>query len=170
MATGIDKYINDILTKIYANQDLCKLLYYDDRNPLSQSDLADTSVLKTDKLNQRIYITPFSFETTDKTKSTLHIIVNNFELDENTKYFNDLEIDFVICINVRLWEIFDGSDETKTRLSLIVDELLNTFNRQQSKGIGKNHFQFGKIQKFNDWFWGMYLSFRLMEMPTYIQS
>jgi len=72
MATvGIDKYLNDILDKIYANQNLCKYLFYDDPNPLSHTDIVDTTILKRDKQNQRIFVTPFIIEKTDKAKYIL---------------------------------------------------------------------------------------------------
>ena len=170
MAQGADIYLNEILTKIYANHNLCKLLYFDDRNPLSHSNLSDTTILKTDKLNQRLFISPFSIDTTDKTKSTLHIMINNFEFDTETKYYSDFEIDFIICINVRIWEIDDGSELVQTRLNLIIDELLKTFNRQRTIGMGKNHFQYGKIQKYSDYFWGMIISLRAIDLPTYLNE
>jgi hypothetical protein len=61
----------------------------------------------------------------------------------------------------------DDDGNIVTRLSSIVNELFLTFNRQQSVGLGKHHFNLGKIQKFNDYFWGMMVSFKMMECPTY---
>jgi hypothetical protein len=165
-ATGIDKYINDILTKIYANQNLCKLLLFDDYNPLSHSDLVDTTILRTDKTNQRLYITPFSIDIEDKVKSKLHIMINNFELDKDNRFYVDLEVDFIICINVKIWEINDGSNEVKIRANLIMQELLETFNRQRCVGMGINNFKYGKIQKFNEWFWGYTVVLSGMDLPT----
>ena len=154
MAEGIDKYINDILAKIYANQNLCKYLYYDVRNPLAQADIADTTVLKDNKTNQKIFVTPFTIDNTDRTKTTLTIMVDNFYLDEKTKYYEDMKIDFVIACNVRLWELDDNSGEVKLRVNGIWQELNNTFKRKSTVGLGKNHFNYGKLQKFNDYFWG----------------
>jgi hypothetical protein len=153
-ATGLDKYYNDILTKIYANQNLCKYLYYDVANPLAQPNITNTSVLKTNKTNQRIFVTPFSFDTTDKVKSTLHVMINDFEIDRTNYYFEDMSIDFIICVNVRIWELNDGTGEIKIRANGIWEELNNTFGKQRTVGVGKNVFKYGKIQKFNDFFWG----------------
>jgi hypothetical protein len=41
--TTLNDYINIVLNKILANQDLCKYIYYDVDEPLLQSDIADTS-------------------------------------------------------------------------------------------------------------------------------
>lgn len=163
-AVGLDKYYNDILTKVYANQDLCKYLYYDVLNPLAQSTIADTTILKKDKTNQRIFVTPFNIETTDKVKSTLHIMVDEFQLDKTNLYFEDMTIDFVICSNVRIWELNDNSGEIKLRVNGIWNELNETFRRSRTVGMGKNVFQYGKIQRFNDYFWGYIMSMSAKDM------
>ncbi len=71
MAIGIDKYLNDIKTKILDNSNLCKLLYFDHENPLSESDISDTNILYTDTSNQRLFFTPFTIDSSDIIKSTL---------------------------------------------------------------------------------------------------
>lgn len=167
MATGIDKYINDILTKIYANQNLCKLLYYDVDDPLSQADIVDTTVLRTNKENQRIFVTPFSIDTEDEVKSKLHIMINNFNIDEKNTFFEDLSIDFIICTNVRIWELNDGSNEVSIRVNKIWDELSLTFKRQNTVGMMKNHFDYGKVQKFSDWHWGYIYCLQATQLPLY---
>ena len=154
MAEGLDRYLNDILSKIYSNQNLCKYLYYDVRNPLAQSDIADTSRLKKDKTNQKIFVTPFTVDITDRTKTTLHILIDDFKADEKNNYYEDMNIDFIIACNVRLWELEDGSGEIKLRVNGIWEELNKTFKRKSTIGLGKNHFKYGRIQKFNDYFWG----------------
>ena len=165
MATGIDKYLNDILAKIYANQNLCKYLYYDVRNPLAQSTISDTSILKTNKQNQKIFVTPFTVDTTDRTKTTLTIMVDKFTIDEKNNYYEDMSIDFIIACNVRLWELDDNSGEVKLRVNGIWEELNNTFKRESTVGLGKNHFDYGKIQKFNDYFWGYIYCLKAKDFP-----
>lgn len=167
MAVGIDKYINDILSKIYANQNLCKYLYYDTRNPLAQPDIVDTKILKTNKENQRIFITPFTIDVTDITKTTLTIMIDNFHIDEQNNYYDDISVDFIIACNVRIWELDDGSGEVKLRVNGIWDELNHTFKRKSTVGIGKNNFKKGKIQRFNDCFWGYLYSLEAKDFPLY---
>jgi hypothetical protein len=165
MAEGIDKYLNDILTKIYANQNLCKYLFYDVRNPLAQATIANTKVLKDDKDNQKIFITPFTVDVTDKTKTTLTIMINDFQLDSDTKYYEDMTVEFIIACNVRLWELDDGSNEVKLRVNGIWDELSKTFKRKATVGIGKNNFKSGRLQKFNDYFWGYSYCLEAKDFP-----
>ena len=47
---NLNDYLNTIINKILADQELCKLLYYDDDAPLSGNTITDTSVLS-DKEN-----------------------------------------------------------------------------------------------------------------------
>lgn len=154
MANLIDTYLTDIRTKILANQNLCKYIYYNSRNPLAQPDIADTkAVLCDDKRNRKIFFTPFSVDTTDETKTTLTVTVDRFKPDSST-YFEDMVIYFTIACNVRLWELNDGTEGIVLRPNGIWDELNKTFKRERTVGLGKNHFQSGYIQKFNDYFWG----------------
>jgi len=165
LAEGLDKYLNDILSKIYDNQNLCKYLYYDNRDPLSRPDIADTSILKTNKTNQKIFVTPFSVDTTDRTKTTLTIMFDKFYIDGSNTYYEDLSIDFVIACNVRLWELDDGSDEVKLRVNGIWQELNNTFKRQGTVGLGKNHFSYAKLEKYNEYFWGYTYCLKAKDFP-----
>ena len=163
MATGIDKYLNDILNKIYANQDLCKLLYYDKKNPLAEADIIDTTILRTDKNNQKIFVSPFTIDNSDVVKSTLTIQVNNFSLGKTNIYFKNMDIDFIVVCNVNIWELDDGSGEVKIRVNAIWEELNKIFNRQKTVGLGINNFNYGKITQFNQYFWGYVYSLRAID-------
>jgi hypothetical protein len=168
MATvGIDKYLNDILAKIYDDQEICKLLLYDDVNPLSHADISDTTVLRTNKNNQRIFVTPFIIETADKVKTTLHIMLNDFGIDEKNMFYEDMTIDFIISCNVRIWELNDGSGDVKLRVNGIWDRLSHLFKRQNTVGVGKNHFMYGKVSKFSDYFWGYTYCLSSKNLPIY---
>jgi hypothetical protein len=160
MANSLDlnKNINDILTKIYANQNLCKLLYYDHDNPLSQTDIADTTVLYTDTLNQRIIPKPFTPDITDERKSTLNIVLNNFK-GENKQFYTTVSVDFVIMSHINLWDISDGSGLVSIRPWLIMEEINKTFNRERTVGMGKNLFEHGRIVRPNEYFAGYIYSF-----------
>ena len=155
MASNIDRYLNYLKNTVLSNQNLCKYLYYNDKNPLSQPDIVDTNAsLYLDKRNQKLFVTPFTFDVTDQTKTTLTIMIDNFRIDNKSNYYEDINVYFIIACNVRLWELDDGSGEVKLRVNGVWDELNRTFKRQYGVGLGKNHFQNGRIQKFNDYFWG----------------
>jgi hypothetical protein len=74
-------------------------------------------------------------------------------------------LDFIIACNVRLWGLDDGSNEIRLRVNGIWDELNNTFKRQSTVGIGKNNFKYGRIQKWNDNFWGYSYCLEAKDFP-----
>lgn len=150
----LDKYLNDILTKIYANQNLCKYLYYDNQTPLSMTDIADTTVLFTDKDNQKIFTTPFSVDNADYMKSTLTINVYDARVDQGNVFYKDIRVDFHVISHVRLWELTADSGECKLRPNGIVHELNNLFLRQSTVGIGKNQYSYMRNVYPNQWFAG----------------
>lgn len=152
----LDKYLSDLRDKVLSNQKLCKYLYYDNRDPLSQPDITDTKeAIFSDKRRQRLFVTPFTVDVTDQTKTTLTIMLDNFSIDPKNNYYEDLSVYFVIACNVRLWELDDGDNgEIRLRVNGIWEELNNTFKIQGNIGLGKNYFSYGRIQKFNDYFWG----------------
>lgn len=150
---NLTKNINDIVNKLYANQDLCKLLFYDVPNPLAEDDIADTTVLYTDLENQRIIPKPFTVDTTDTYRTTLHIVLNNFK-NGDAQYFTKASIDFIVMCNNQIWDIVDGSGEIKMRPWMILEELNETFNRERTVGLGTNTFDYGKILRPNQYFSG----------------
>lgn len=157
-------YLNDILQKIYASQDLCKLLYYDVSNPLEQADIIDTKILFTDKMNKRIFTTPFNLDIAEIQKTTLTICVYHSEIDNNNVFYKDIMIDFIIVSHVNLWELdTDNEYETNLRPNLIVNELSKLFNREYTVGIGKNHYASLKQYRPNQWYSGYILSYSGMD-------
>jgi len=137
---AIDKYINKIHAKILANQNLCKLLKYNYDDPLAEPDLTDTSIIYTDKQDQRLFYTPYSDEIQSKTKSTLNVVVPIFEIDRDSKYFKNFTIDFVMMFSHEIWMIDDNSGLIKQRASAVLYELVNTFMDHRS-AIGKDIFE-----------------------------
>ena len=149
MSTGIDRYLNDIKIKILANSNLCRLLYYNSDNPLAEADLPDTSILYSDKLNQKLFFTPFIDDSDSEAKSTLNVVINNFKLDSATKYFKDISIDFIVMIHNDLWILDDGSGEIKLRANAIWKELNETFFEHRT-AMGKNLFEYSKMVRTKD--------------------
>jgi hypothetical protein len=151
----LDVYLNSILDKIYANQNICKYLYYDVENPLSYPDLADTSVLFTDEDNKKIFTTPFSIDNADIQKSTLTIVVSDANVVPDNVYFKDFKVEFYVISNVRIWELEASSTRyTALRTNAIVHELSLLFCRTRTIGMGSNQFSY--IERFypNQWFAG----------------
>ena len=165
MATGIDKYLNSIKTKILANQNLCKYLYYNQRNPLSQSDLGATSIICTDKLNQKLFFTPYTEDSDSDAKSTLNVVVTEFELDQRSKYFKDVKIEFIIMVHHDLWMLDDGSGDILLRPNAIWNEINRTFYDHRS-AMGKDLFKYsGLIRARNGYYSGYRYCMETKDIP-----
>jgi hypothetical protein len=104
-----NKYITAIANKIYANQNLCKYLYYDQTNPLSQADISNTEILYTDYENQRLMFNPFTTNIDDNRMSKLCILLNNIDTDR-TGFFKEISLDCIIACHNELWTV-DVSDQ-----------------------------------------------------------
>lgn len=144
MANGIDRYLNNIKTDILANQNLCKYLYYNKRNPLAEADLSDTSVIYTNKLNQKLFFTPYVEDSDSQAKSTLNVTVYDFKLDQKSKYFKDVKIEFIIMVHHDIWMLNDGTDDILLRPNAIWSEINNTFVNHRT-AIGKNIFDYSGL-------------------------
>ena len=165
MATGIDKYLNSIKDKILGNQNLCKLLYIDKRNPLAESDLVDTSVIYTDRNNQKLFFTPYAEDVDSNMKSTLNVVVTEFKLDPKSKYFKDVKIEFIVMIHHDLWILDDGTGEICLRPNAIWNELNRTFYDHRS-GIGKDEFDHsGLIRSRNGYYSGYRYCMETKDLP-----
>jgi len=165
MATGMNAYLTTIRDKIYTNSNLCKLLYYDDENPLSQATIVDTSILYKDKLNQRLFFTPFTPEAQNIYKSTIHVILNDFELDKRSNFFKRFNIDFIITVNNSIWELDDGSTDIILRTNMIIDELIATFDAERNIGMGKNLFDSSRIFRPNEYYTGYRYCLQGFDLP-----
>ena len=156
----LNQNMNDIFTKIYANQNLCKLLYHDVDNPLAEANITDTTVLYTDKENQKIFPYPFTPDIADVQKTVLNVVFNKFELGDNNIYFKPSNIDFIVLSHIYLWNITDGSNDIKLRPFMILNELDETFGFQRTVGLGRNIFDYADIIWANTSFVGYRICYK----------
>jgi hypothetical protein len=110
----LDDNINDIFDKIYDNQNLCKLLYYDVSNPYTQPDIVDTTVLRTDKNKQKLFPYLFAPDIVDKQKTTLHVCFKDFRLSDNIM-FKPAKVDFHVVCHELLWDLKLGDNKIHLR-------------------------------------------------------
>lgn len=144
MANGMDNYLNAIKTYLLSNDDLCKLLYYDNRNPLSSEDLDDNSVLFTNKLNQRLMFTPYVENVDGNVSSTLNVVINEFKLDAKTKYYKEIKIEFIIMVHHDIWLLDDGSGDIKLRPNAIWNEINDMFATHKT-AMGVDEFEHSNL-------------------------
>ncbi len=112
--------IRKIVEKVIESQDLCKLIYYNQPNPLDQPDITDTSILIMDKI---FPLPKYSFSETDK-GSRINIYFKNSQPYENNSGFRQI----ILCIDVichdDVW-IIDNSGIRPYALSNKIDEIFN---------------------------------------------
>ena len=139
----LDQYINNILDKIYSNNIICRLLYYDEPDALTQPDLEDNTVLFTDLDNRRIYPMVYTTENMGTPKSMLYIDVVNASLNNNNVYFKDVIVEITVLSHLSLWELTSESgSHCSLRINRLVHELNNLFNRQTIFGVGSLVFNY----------------------------
>jgi hypothetical protein len=115
-----------VLNELIKNQELCKLLYYKDSDPLSQSDISNSK----DLINKNILAFPFIDEVVKDTSSFLMVTFDNFTYSKGGEYQNG-DIMFHVLCHKDLWQIKGG-----LRPYAILDEIQNTFDNKKI-GIGK---------------------------------
>jgi len=122
-----------LIDEILTNQNICKYLYYDDKNPLGRSTIADTSGL----LLTKIYPYPFSSAIIDEC-TQLRIYYPDGEFDSTGVIEQSLVLFDIIC-HKNLWLINDGTNSL-IRPYEIMKELANLFKPSLGT-VGKLKFK-----------------------------
>lgn len=131
--------INNIFTALLSNADLVKLFYYNSYNPLSESNVADPSILIKPKVNnainpkQRFFPIPFNDDVMTEQMTTLHIYYAMGErrdrgILEALLYFD------IIC-HQDLWMVSGN-----IRPYMIMNEISKTLSNTRVAGITKFKF------------------------------
>lgn len=130
---SIDKDMNLIMEKLFANQRLKKLLYYTSKDALEQPNVSEEETInmigKNIKNVPKLYVD----------NSVLnYIIVNfdNFTPNRNNPEFRDNIIEFDIICHFDQWTLKDF----QLRPYKIAAEIDSMFNDQKLTGIGETHF------------------------------
>lgn len=140
-----------VLNVMFGNQDLCKLLYYTDNNPLAKENISNTKVL----LNQNIIPKPFEVGVIEDTRSIVIIYFDRFTF---SKSFENGYLYFDILCHESLWDIKGGE-----RPLSIFEELEKTFNDQKIIGIGKMEIVGLKLIPLKANFKGYSVSFKFTD-------
>ncbi|TPG68903.1 hypothetical protein EEL31_10420 [Brevibacillus laterosporus] len=151
--------LESIIKEVTTNQQLCKLIYYTQVNPLDQPDIKKTSSL----IMKNIFPYPFDLETTEKDCVQLRVSYPEVEIQNRT--IENTSVLFEIALSKNLWSIAKN-DETSLRPFEIMSELVNHF-RENSKGkVGILIFSRARFVKYNSKFNGYELYARMMTIGT----
>ena len=137
-----------------SSQDLCKLLYYNNSTPLSETNIENTTTL----LFNNIYPTPIIPNITDEAKTFISIILDDFSLVSSNTEYKTSKILFNIISHIDLWMIDGG-----IRPYSIMTEIDKLFNEQRIIGIGKLSIERANWIAANEKFQGYRMVYKITE-------
>lgn len=123
-----------ISNKLIENQDVCKLLYYTTKTPLSEPSLTEDQ--RVGLLNKNILIVPEVPENDNVKGSYIIVLYDNFVINGRNSEFKEAEILFLVVCPPEDWIVNEGS----LRPFLIMNQIDEMFNGQKLADIGTLHF------------------------------
>ena len=124
-----DKDYSLIIQKIFGNNELCKLLYYKQKDCLSAPDLSMAQKLT--MVDNQIKIIPY-LQITQECPIYILILMDNFKPNAKNPQFKDCNIIFCVLCHPDHWNLGDF----KLRPQKIIGELDEMFNGARLTGIG----------------------------------
>lgn len=152
----LNKNINYVTELLLTNQNLLKLIKYNDTNPLSHSDISDPYELLFKNINPQ----PKSVRAVEEKTTYLNYVFSNLKLNDKNFKFKDSKVFFYIISHNDIWAINGG-----IRPNQIVEEIDNTLNERRgtSLSIGKVIFGDCIYREFSDNFSGYVLTYDLCD-------
>ena len=148
---AVDKDLQIITTWMLKNKNLCKMLYYTDRDALDRPALTEEQ--KVNLFGKQIKIVPKIY--VDGSVLTYVIIsMDNFTKSENPE-FRDNIISFDIICHFDQWQLKDF----QLRPYRIAAEIDSMFDNKRLTGIGELHFMGANQIILNDEFAGLTLMY-----------
>ena len=123
--------LQKIIGRLQSNQNLLKLVYYTNKDPLNEQDLTDEQI-RNEIYNKLIKIVPrIGYKETAQSMVTLRVVRgrNNVENDE----FRDFEINIEVFVPLTQWFIKDSN----LRPFAIMGEVHKSLNNKVINGLGK---------------------------------
>jgi hypothetical protein len=123
--------LQKIITRLQADQKLLKLLYYTDKDPLSQQDLT-TEQIKNEVFETLIKIVP-RITPAETAKSIIAMRVVNGNANGENDEFRDINISFEIFVPLTQWFIKDAN----LRPFCIMGRILKDLKGKTIDGLGR---------------------------------
>lgn len=123
--------LQKIMTRLFANQNLLKLLYYTDKDPYSQPDLTQEQI-KTEIYEKLIKITP-RVGPKETAHSIIVLKVARGATDSDNSEFRNIQIDIESFVPLTQWIIKDDN----LRPFAIMGEVQKSLNGKTINGLGK---------------------------------
>lgn len=120
-----------IVKRLLANQNLLKLLYYTDKNPLSQPDITD-EVIKKEIFEKLVKIVP-RLDPRETAKSVIAFrVIRGRKVSDNDEFLN-ISINFEVFVPLTQWILKSDS----LRPFLIISEIEKSLSNKTINGLGK---------------------------------
>ena len=149
---SLEKDAGLIVQKMLKNEDLKKLLYYQDEHCLKLPNISSKETLSL--INKQIRLVP-KIEVDAECHSYIIIRFNNFVSNDTNPEFRDNLIEFIILCHYDNWNLGDF----QLRPYKIAGEIDSMFNNKHLTGIGHLNF-FGASQlTLNDELGGLVISY-----------
>ena len=100
----VSNIIKDITQRLLANQTLCKLLYYQNIDPLAQNDISNTKVL----LHEQIKVIP-KLGIEENSKPKIFIVFGSAERDNVNHSISNMSFSIFVYVPFSEW-IMKGED------------------------------------------------------------
>lgn len=160
---GLNKSMEKIAKCLLNSNNLCKLLYYDDDNPLDNLDL--TVQQKTELLDKKFSIVPI-VDFSDEKGSFLIIAFDSFNLNDFNPKFIDQSFSINVYSHKDLWKVKNG----KLRPFLILNEIHQILEDSNMFGIGRVKLLGGSLEILSANMMGYSLKYRNIDFDRPINE
>lgn len=120
-----------IMKRLLANQNLLKLLYYKDKDPLAGEDITDEQIQ--DEIFEKLVKIIPRVGPKDTAHSVVTIRVTRARQDSNNNEFKDVRINIEVFVPLTQWIIKD----VQLRPFAILGEIQSSLNGKTINGLGK---------------------------------
>jgi len=134
---NLNSFVSNIGNHLVKNQDILKMLKYDEPNALAQPNLEIGDIValmgrgSDPSKDKRIYKQPFHNEIANEMRSEVRFFIP--QINPNNIYIAGVDICFQVIVHNNLWDLNGNLD----RPLVMVNRLLNHFNGQDVGGIGE---------------------------------
>lgn len=149
--------VNNVITSLLSNQNICKLIYHPSDNPLAESDISDTSIL----MMKHIFPLPKIPDTTSTESAFINVYLNKFRNGGDNKGTKDWFLTFDVIVHNNKWIL---TDTEMFRPFLILHEIDKLINNRKVVGIKETQFNSGDIVRYNPSFSGYSVSYKAVSV------
>lgn len=151
-----------IANRIIKNQELCRLLKYQTRDPLKEVDpitgKAQPNIDGLELLNKQILIVPKIYDDSNEKMSYIVVVFDNFVVNFNAEFKTDF-VRFDIACPYDEWLLNDQS----LRPYLIMQHIDEMFNQRKIAGIGNLQFYKAEPLTLSPWIGGYSMRYKVDE-------